>query len=738
MSEYSKLTVIKLREELTKRGLPKTGLKPVLVNRLIEDDARAENPHQVPKTHDPEDSVTEKGEEPLTEKDEVDQNAPPAVEQTQLESEQGQEKSEDNAPRISKSEDSEASGAAVSTSAPILDKGTILPLQDSPISTDVQEVSPEKPSTEVSNSISAVAGAIEKPESPLARNQLLETQQVNNDVPNALIEASQKELSAEAPDLRPSLEDEVNGQGPTQALVDNAIVSGIPNIDADRAATHGNSQELPTKAMFNPSSEQDPETVQESIEDKKKRKRRSQSPPPISAEVAQKKLKVGDSRPNVKLPEDLDMEDVQDQILEQPDSTLTAGDIPTEEPEDAHLNGFIQQPQGAESDQAIPPESAETPDRTLLALDAIKPQTLIQSDTTNATAKSPVANTLSKQSPPDTRFKNLFPSSSDRSIPAAHQLAPPERNIAPALHPATPALYIRNFMRPINPSNLKEYLITLATSSSTSPSSQVVTEFFLDPIRTHCFIAFSSTTAACRVRSSLHERVWPDERNRPPLWVDFVPEEKLKLWIDVEQSAGSGRGQAAKRWEVVYEEEEKGIMAYLQEAGPGNSSVRQNQSRHKNLEERGQGMQGAPLGPRSKDNNPHSSQTGEPSRPAVNEKGFQALDDLFLSTVAKPKLYYLPVSKSIANKRLDRLDEGRGGGRGDEMRRYTFEEGVLVDRGPEFGYRGRGGHGGRSGAHSGYQSGHRGGYQGGYHGRYHGGYHGRNGGYKDGDRRDRK
>ena len=42
MSDYEKSTVIKLRDELVARGLPKTGLKAALVQRLIEADAESE------------------------------------------------------------------------------------------------------------------------------------------------------------------------------------------------------------------------------------------------------------------------------------------------------------------------------------------------------------------------------------------------------------------------------------------------------------------------------------------------------------------------------------------------------------------------------------------------------------------------------------------------------------------------------------------------------------------------
>ncbi|KAL8980240.1 MAG: hypothetical protein Q9177_005935 [Variospora cf. flavescens] len=50
MTQYDKLTVVKLREELTKRDLPKTGLKAALIQRLAEDDAQPEP--ELPSTED--------------------------------------------------------------------------------------------------------------------------------------------------------------------------------------------------------------------------------------------------------------------------------------------------------------------------------------------------------------------------------------------------------------------------------------------------------------------------------------------------------------------------------------------------------------------------------------------------------------------------------------------------------------------------------------------------------------
>ena len=306
-----------------------------------------------------------------------------------------------------------------------------------------------------------------------------------------------------------------------------------------------------------------------------------------------------------------------------------------------------------------------------------------------------------KPSTSETRFKNLFtaPTNMEPVSQQSHYLDSEDKIVSPALYPATSALYIRELMRPLKIESLRDHLVALATPPDTALNPDIVTDFFLDSVRTHCLVGFENISAASRVRSGLHDRVWPNERDRRQLWVDFVPDEKLKKWIDVEQTASSGRGQPSTRWEVVYEDECNGIKAYLQEVGSHSGGLRAPQPPRVDA---GQVVQVAPpSGLRINGSGPRSSQP----RPDGG-KGFRALDDLFTSTLAKPKLYYMPVAKIEVDRRLAKLaaGRGRGRGRGDEMRRYSFEEGSLEDNGPEFG----GGYGRGSGSYRGRGRGYRG------------------------------
>lgn len=564
---------------------------------------------------------------------------------------------------------------------------------------------------------------------------------------NSPVEDSSKISGTGAVDV-PGQEDQPDYGAPT-ATLDNGATPTRPDVAAPiiPLVTRTTDSSTPlTEERLQGLSRSESATGEEVISDIRKRKRRSLTPTP-SDESIQKKAKIADGETHVKLPEDESMKDV--------DATVTT-DEPVAAPAESHEpnrdgdTAMADAPPAVEanldsevhkSDNSIEAKPAtgdiatnanEPPDEELRA----KPTTP-QAAAPNHVNGSAIAQSESpaKTSSPDARFKNLLPSSSRREgspLRQGQKDGPDDRVVSPALHPATTALYIRDILRPLHVDNLKDHLIALATPSNSSPDPAVIADFFLDSIRTHCLVRFTTVAAASRVRTGLHDRVWPDEKNRKPLWVDFVPEEKLGQWFEVENSS-SGRGQAAKRYEVVYENENDGVKAYLQLVGSNSGGPRSSQATV-SRNEAGTGVQGAPLGPRVREGDASGSQ-----RKAAPDqgRGFQALDDLFQSTTAKPKLYYLPVPKRTAEKRLGLLAEGRGRGRGDEMRRYTFEEGSLVDRGPEFGLRGRGGYGGRGGSYRGYPD-RGGGYRGENRADFRGDYRGGGDEYRSDYRRDRR
>lgn len=632
MSEYEKLTVIKLRDELVKRGLPKTGLKAVLVQRLEEADAQTGSVESAPV-----EPAKETQPEPTQEKGTVIQEPQaPSFSHEDARSE-GLASAKHDAPTIPRPEPEvvEASGQAEKD-------------EDIKVVEGATEHE-QKASNATQNGVHMAQSAMDRsPEKVDQPESLMATPSSDHCSKGDMLPGASTQLAQE-----PQLD----------------VPSHIP------AQTQSQSNTMLSRVG-----------TEEILEDSRKRKRRSQSPPPSSIDT-QKRLKADHGKPRVELPED----------------SVSSGDKPNRQLDDVTVlrttsdedriveqNGHVDSREG----NVTPKQNGVEPGD---AAPTAQPEVAV-------TTQVKAAESPAKPSPSDTRFKGLFtaPSKSNSSAKQPPYSDTEDRVISPAIHPATSALYIRELMRPLKPENVKDHLAALATPPDSPTDSNTVTDFFLDSIRTHCLVGFANISAASRVRSGLHDRIWPNERDRRPLFVDFVPEEKLKKWIDVEQNAPSGRGNPQKRWEVVYEDENGDIKAYLQEVGSSSGGLRAAQ-----LPKAGtvQGVQGAPSGPKFKDSEPRSSQ----SRPD-NAKGFQALDDLFKSTNAKPKLYFQPVPKGTADRRLERLASGRGGGRNDEMRRYTFEDSALVDSAPEFGGRGRGygGRGGFSGSFRGRGGGYRG------------------------------
>lgn len=539
-------------------------------------------------------------------------------------------------------------------------------------------------------------------------------------------------------------------------------------------------------------------------EESRKRKRRSLTPPVSSRDIARKRYKdeeagavhlEGDMMPEQE--PNLVLQTSEDDVAEAKVES-TKGDGSTEEIAIVDVaQGDVTKMEDIQADQSQEdglqegnPQSDETmksaakqaqdvkepieeplldteaskPESTMK--DIIEPQQSLQPDPTtdeqemsmgNATDPTPTSSAQNS-----TNSASIRPN--DTSIPTLD-----DRPVSPSLHQATSALYIRDLMRPLQPNTLQSHLTALAQHPSGSPShpaSNLLT-FHLDSIRTHCFAIFDSLAATARVRAALHEQVWPAERTRKPLWVDYVPEEKVQGWIETELNAGDGGRSTTggpKRWEVVYQRsdaEDGGMTVSLQEVGTSIAGI----------------AGPIPSGPRRRSLQPTvpvtapfpppevvretSTTTAPPaqSKPQQQQQpssGFSALDSLFKSTTAKPKLYFLPVKPEVARRRLDELAAktrtgwDTGGGEVGEMNRYTFEsvgagsdgevagEG-LVDNGPEFGMRKagrRGGGGARGGGGGGGGYGGGGAVYGGYRGgRGRGGGVGYSGGYPRGGRR---
>ncbi|CAG8899946.1 unnamed protein product [Penicillium egyptiacum] len=372
-----------------------------------------------------------------------------------------------------------------------------------------------------------------------------------------------------------------------------------------------------------------PLPVEEALEDTRKRKRRSQSPAPTLEEIANRKARAKETTPRVLLKDD---------------------------------EVSVSRDEG--------PSNLKSEDQKAAEDHADKQPIETQTDSHKTSTKQ------------DARFRNLFAPAGASTQPASppRDITMQDADIPPALHAATSALYIDGLMRPLQPTALRKHLASLACAPGTTDSDAII-DFYLDAIKTHCFVSFTSVAAASRVRSAVHGTVWPNERNRKNLRADFIPDEKIQEWIQIEEKSRDRAGPAA-RWEVRYETSDDGTTAILAEVGSAPSGRRESGFNRT-----------PPLGPRRDieqfDRRPSNVAPAAPAPSSQPGQGFKPLDELFESTNAKPKLYYLPVPRPVADKRLDQFDElirkgtfpRRGG---DEMRRITFEnDDQFVDIGPE-------------------------------------------------------
>ena len=354
-----------------------------------------------------------------------------------------------------------------------------------------------------------------------------------------------------------------------------------------------------------------------------------------------------------------------------------------------------------QNDVAMPDVSLEKPDLTL--------QPMSTSDDLTQRFSNDQDKPRSTRSPNERRFKNLInPAESDPIQPASESA---DVAVSPAIHPATRALYIRHLVRPINPSALRDHLEDIARPPDHSDTSaSLVEECYVDALRTHAFVLFTSISAASRARASTHARIWPSEPMRKQLWVDFFPEERFEEYLDTERASGGSKPSQAKRWELAYNPVDDGVDVQLVEAGPTvhRASTHAGAPNAPPTGPRGSMSSGRrPSFARSEQRRPSQPVLAPPPRRSsrvVEEASapFLELDKLFNFTSTKPKLYWQPVSDNLADDRLDELDRetsrdwdpradmkrnGDSLGRGlDQLKRYTFEDGdVLVDGGPEFG-----------------------------------------------------
>ncbi|KAK3688381.1 hypothetical protein B0T22DRAFT_151824 [Podospora appendiculata] len=606
-TDWSRLTVIDLRQELKRRGLPQAGKKADLVDRLTTADAK--------------DEQAEAEAEAVEAEAEVEAGPGPGPRPDAKSEGEGKPTTND---------DGTVSGAKIGTAT----ENGHEPAQTAPASTEPQldatpasqPYKPFEPKNETSPPHSTSPSLPILPQEPVPEVLAVDSSSGNAEAAGSAAEPS-------APTAVSPLDRESAG---TEKL--DEPVAAAPSIDP-----------VPS--------------VPELTGDARSRKRRSRSPPPSGDESSRKR-----TRPS-------DQYDEHDDTARNWRSTPEKGNV--SQPLD-ELLPLDDNPAAQDASYAkLQPEYPERR-RSQSRDDTDTQMTDVEENNFQARHESPPYAEDRGQDSHDA------PAYDRRQDAYGDQMDHDSRDVAPAEHPATSALYIKNFMRPIKDQVLREYLVDLATPPGSVPDPDSVVDFYLDQIRTHAFVRFTSISSASRVRIALHGKVWPNERERKELWVDFIPPENISDWIEREQSEG-GRGSATRtRWEVRYEPDDEGrIAARLvnAEAEPARQPSR------------------APLPPP-----PSAPAMSIPSGPARQYPGIEAAPlgprgrggnradngGIWQSTDTRPSLPFKPVPEELAQRRLEHMrsyytqDRHRDMGRADEINRYTFEDSdSFVDRGRE-------------------------------------------------------
>lgn len=415
--------------------------------------------------------------------------------------------------------------------------------------------------------------------------------------------------------------------------------------------------------------------------DLQKRKRRSSTPPPSTKRARQEGERLAEDRGDV-----VDFEN--GDISISPKKSQNGTGKKEGATHDVEMADALKRKEGPEDDKSVEASQQHSnapqpnPDAEVMAMSKQSdlPSTTLaptQELSVNETGEedahaTPVAIAESRSAVP-TKSKHETYNDSEHDASHSQKVEVDVTSTAiPSLHTPTSALYIRELMRPLRPEVMEQHIADLVTPPGKETDPNLIRDFYLDQVRTHAFVLLASVPAAQRVRAALHSQIWPNERNRKTLWVDFIPDESLKDWIAKEESA-----PRSARWEVVYEQDGGSTVAVHREVGSDSKSF----SRPPPTGPAATagpvypGIEAAPRGPRG------GGGGGGGGRPPFQNPHNR-------QTETKPYLTYTPKDEDVARRRMENMRSFYArdppADLGKDYHRFTFESAdAFVDRGRE-------------------------------------------------------
>ncbi|KAI3881988.1 hypothetical protein MKW92_024278 [Papaver armeniacum] len=108
--------------------------------------------------------------------------------------------------------------------------------------------------------------------------------------------------------------------------------------------------------------------------------------------------------------------------------------------------------------------------------------------------------------------------------------APKKRVVPPSSKPPTDSLRINRFLRPFTLKAVQELLAKTGSVSS----------FWMDPIKTHCYVTYSSVEEAKDTRNAVYNLQWPTNGGRL-LVAEFVDSQEVKMRVEAPPQSQSTR-----------------------------------------------------------------------------------------------------------------------------------------------------------------------------------------------------
>ncbi|CAM0873450.1 unnamed protein product [Alopecurus aequalis] len=227
-------------------------------------------------------------------------------------------------------------------------------------------------------------------------------------------------------------------------------------------------------------------------------------------------------------------------------------------------------------------------------------------------------------------FQPALRRSFGRSDSTASGDSPKERIVPPSQKPATTSLRIDRFVRPFTLRAVQELLGKTGSISS----------FWMDHIKTHCYVTFSSVEEATATRDAVYNLQWP-VNNGNHLLAEFVDPQEVKLKLEPPPPAVAA--SAAQAVPVS--------PATTPKAPPSQQAQANQNAPHQAATPRAQLPPPPPL-MKPPTSDPGSARDKLPPTPKKPEPPVVTLDDLFRKTQSSPRIYYLPLSEEEVSAKL--------------------------------------------------------------------------------------